>query len=102
MRRVLSLALLVAVTWPHLALMKCAVAPHGSQGQHTEWNATQHDHDGPDCPALMACSAAMVEGSVEGGLVVPPNPPTAYETAVKAAITTADPATEPPPPRRSA
>jgi len=102
MRRVLSLAVLLAVTWPHLASMKCVATPHGTHSEHAEWVATHHAHDGPDCRALMACSSAMVEGSVQEEIILTPAPSSAYVMTAKAAPIPVDLGKEPPPPRRSA
>jgi len=107
MRRLIAIVALTATLWPHIAVMRCvgpAPTPlsYSSSMQHEHEHEHGHQHGGSACPALMICTAAMIESASTSGmaeasgaevrLVAPRQlPPTAT-------VLTA----EPPPPRRSA
>ena len=101
MRRLIAVVALTVTLWPHIAVMQCA-GPAPSPGSHAASMQHEHEHGSTDCPALMACAAAMIESvsiaapaAASGREVslVAPRP-----LAPAAAVLT----DEPPPPRRSA
>jgi hypothetical protein len=82
--------------------MECATPSTPDHGSHVSSAPAEHDHEGPDCPAAMACNSAMVETVLEPA-VAPAKAPSAVhpsptEIAAAAPVLTA----EPPPPRRLA
>lgn len=101
MRRLLALTALVAMTWPHVAVMECA-AMDSAPAPHASSFASEHTHAGPGCPALMTCSSSMAEG-VAGGAIAAPSAPSHVIGAVATVAPTGTVLTaEPPPPRRHA
>jgi hypothetical protein len=101
MRRLIAAVALVFMLWPQFVVMRCA-GPAPSPGTHALSMMSNHQHGGPECPALMACATAMIEsvgaaapedasGRVFRFVTPSPRPP------LVAVLTD-----EPPPPRRSA
>ena len=90
------------MTWPHVAIMECALMEPTAPAPHTSSFTADHAHAGPDCPALMACSSLMAEG-IAGGTVVAPSAPSHVIGAVASVAPTGTVLTaDPPPPRRRA
>lgn len=61
-----------------------------------------HDHEGPECLAIMTCSAAMILVPLHQEVLQPVAPRSLHPRPTALAPVTEPPATEPPPPRRIA
>jgi len=101
MRRLIAAVALIVTLWPHIAVMRCA-GPAPSSGSYASSVMPDHQHEGPDCPALMACTAAMIESV---GVTAPvggsgPGVQPVRERPLPPAVAVLT--DEPPPPRRSA
>jgi len=102
MTRVLAVVALLAMTWPHLAVMGCAVRPTPAHGSHASAAIPDHEHDGPECQAVTICNAAMIQAVPAPGVTQPATPPLLHRTLSAVTPTTTVPAADPPPPRRLA
>jgi hypothetical protein len=101
MRRSLAVLALILTTWPHIAVMSCA-GPAPSPGSYASWMVQEHDHGEAECPALMVCTAAMIESVGVADPTEAPGPEVRL-VAPRALPPIATVLTdEPPPPRRSA
>ena len=102
MRRLLVVVALLATTWPHIAAMACDGGPTPSHGSHVSSVVDEHDHEGPQCLAIMTCSAAMLLAALPRDVAQPVAPTSLHPRPTTLAPATTLPATEPPPPRRIA
>jgi len=101
MRRLIAAVALIVLLWPQIAVMGCA-GPAPSPGSSASSVMPDHRHGGSECPALMACAAAMIESL---GAAAPMDiPGRAFRLATPSPLppTAAVLTDEPPPPRRSA
>lgn len=101
MRRLIAVVALLVMTWPHIAVMRCH-GPLPSPASDASSMVSEHGHGTAECPALMVCSAAMIESVADVAVTEPPTPTVRLFGPPPPASGTAVPTAEPPPPRRSA
>jgi hypothetical protein len=95
------MALLVTIQPPVMAV-GCVAGSAPSHGSHVSSTMPEHAHDGPECQAVVTCSAAMIEPLATPEVAQPATPPLLHPRLSAVAPATPVMTADPPPPRRIA